>query len=73
MATRSNAWFPSERAIQRANGDLQHVLGVPLKSVSNLQPGGSRIMAVLVYALMSVSARACLDDTSRVKRHISEK
>lgn len=30
-------------------------------------------MAVLVYALMSVSACARLDDTSRVKRDISEK
>lgn len=29
-------------------------------------------MAVLVCALMSVSACACLDDTSRVKRDISE-
>lgn len=33
MATRSKAWFPSERAIQPANGDLQRALGVPLKSV----------------------------------------
>lgn len=33
MATRSKGWFPSERAIQQANGDLQRELGVLLKSV----------------------------------------